>query len=126
MNKEKLMRDDARIEALLRGDAAREVAELADDAAFSAVVLSRLPPPVGAVAPAVANLRPLLHLLSACGMGVVLAMLLVTVPDLLNFLSSLLMLESQGFAALQPQKLLPSLALLGLLCWWSWQQWREG
>lgn len=118
---------EAWLDALLRADAAQETALLGEaDAAFSTALLARLPAPQ-LVAPALPNLqvprlRRLLGLISACALAIVVALLFLTLPDLVAVLPNM---ASGDAALLSLPRALPSLVLLGLLCWWSWLLSRE-
>ncbi len=118
---------EAWLDALLHADAAQETALLGEaDAAFSAALLARLPAPQLVVPvlpnPRVPSLRRLLGLISACALAIVAALLFLTLPDLVAVLPSM---ASGDAALLSLPRALPSLALLGLLCWWSWLLSRE-
>jgi hypothetical protein len=119
---------EAWLDALLHAEAEQEVAALGEaDTAFGAALLARLPQPQLAPLPAQnpTRLRRLLGLISACALAIVAALLSLTLPDLLSLLASLPSIDSGAAALLSLPQALPSLALLSLLCWWSWLLTRE-
>jgi len=117
--------DEPWLDALLQSELGREAAELGDDAAFSAALLSRLPKPLQPVATQVAPPLPWLTLLNSISLAAVLALLLLIWPDPQHLLSAPLSLASSEQLTQWLKALLPSLALLALLSWWSWQYVRE-
>jgi hypothetical protein len=120
---------EAWLDALLHADAAQESAALGEaDAAFGAALLARLPQPQLAPAlrhPLVPRPYRLLGPICACALAIVAALLSLTLPDLLTLLAALPSIDSGGAALLSLPLALPSLALLSLLCWWSWLVSRE-
>lgn len=114
------------LDALLRAGPAQAGAHPIDDGqAFCAAVLGRLPParPGSGLAAAAVRRAQLLELLSSCVMGLALALLMLTLPDALATLPQLAGAAdaSTRWSGLLAQ-LLPSLALLALLAWWSLQR----